>query len=170
MKTRESVERRGTRRAGRPGFTAVELIFVMLIAGILMSLATPRFREYVNRREAINARQAFMMAAARARAAAVERGDVVVLMTRVQGDSVFVLSGDWTDTLERIDYRNGEIRADILLSESLDPFRICYTPRGFVHPSCQDGGSLPVLIGFSTRNGADTVGAVINAVGQVEPQ
>jgi prepilin-type N-terminal cleavage/methylation domain-containing protein len=170
VSTQKGVQRCQARKTGRPGFTAVELVFVMLIAGVLMGLAIPSFREYANRREVMNARQAFMMAAARARASAVERGDVVVLMVRIYRDSVFVLSGDWTDTLEVIDYRTGEIRADILLEDTPAPFRICYTPRGFVHPSCQDGGYLPALIGFRHWNGGDTVWAVINAVGQVEPQ
>jgi prepilin-type N-terminal cleavage/methylation domain-containing protein len=34
----------------RRGFTAVELVFVMLIAGTIMGLAMPAFREYRNRR------------------------------------------------------------------------------------------------------------------------
>ncbi len=169
MITREDANRRCARR-GRPGFTLVELLFVVLIAGILMSFAMPAFREYISRREVINARTAFMMAATRARAAAVERGDVVVLMTRIYRDSVFVMSADGADTLEVIDYRNGEIKANILLNNTPAPFRICYLPRGFVHPSCQDGGYLPATIGFTNWSGADTVWAGINAVGQVEPR
>jgi hypothetical protein len=110
------------------------------------------------------------MAAARARAASVERGDVVVLMVRIYRDSVFVMNADWTDTLEVIDFRGGETRADILLDGTPAPFRLCYVPRGYVHPSCQDGKYLPAKIGFTTWAGADTAWAVINAVGQVQPQ
>lgn len=168
--SRQHAERRRARRHPRPGFTMVELLFVILIAGILMSFALPAFRTYANTREVMNARHAFMMSAARARAAAVERGEVVVLMVRISGDSVFVMNGDWTDTLEVIDYRNGETRADILLDDTPDPFRICYMPRGFVHPSCQDGEELPARIGFMGRSGADTAWATISAVGQVESQ
>ena len=170
MITGNNAQKRGVRRRGRPGFSLVELLFVILIGGILMSFGVPAFREYTNRREVINARHAFMMSAARARAASVERGEVVVLMTRIYRDSVFVMSDDGTDTLEMIDYRNGEIRADILLDGTPAPFRICFVPRGFVHPSCQDGEYLPARIGFTNWHGADTVWAMINAVGQVEPQ
>lgn len=168
--SRQHAERRRARRHARPGFTIVELLFVILIAGILMSFAVPAFREYNSRREVINARHAFMMSAARARAAAVERGEVVVLMVRIYRDSVFVMNADWTDTLEMIDYREGEIRADIILEDTPAPFRICYMPRGFVHPSCQDGEYLPTSIGFTNWTGADTTWATISAVGQVEPQ
>jgi type II secretory pathway pseudopilin PulG len=157
-------------RSDRRGFTTIELVFVVLIAGTIMGLAMPAFREYQNRRIVMNARHAYMMSAAPARAAASERGEVIVLMTRIFRDSVFVMNGAGTDTLEMIDFRGGETRADILLDGTPAPFRICYMPRGFVHPSCQDGQYLPAKIGFTTWAGADTAWAIINAVGQVQPQ
>lgn len=156
-------------KGGRPGFTAVEIIFVMIIAGVLMSLALPAFREFRTAQEVMNARHAFMMQASRARAAAVERGEPVVLMVRIYRDSVFVMSPTMADTIEIIDYRGGETQADILLDNTPAPFRLCYMPRGFVHPSCLDAEYLPARIGFTTWSGADTAWAVINAVGQVEP-
>lgn len=169
MSIQHGAERRGHRGARR-GFTAIELVLVLVIAGVLAGLSMPAFRQYRNQREVMNARHAFMMQAARARASAVERGDVVLLVTRIYRDSVFVLSADWSDTLEVIDFRGGETRADIILEGTPAPFRLCYVPRGFVHPSCQDGEYLPAKIGFANWNGSDTAWAVINAVGQVEPQ
>lgn len=169
MSTQEQLQRRPAWKPDRRGFSAVELVFVMLIAGTLMGLAMPAFRSYRNQREVMNAQHAYQMVAARARAAAVERGDVVILMTRIYRDSVFVMSGDMSDTLEVLDFRNGETRADILLDGTPAPFLICYMPRGFAHPSCKDGEYLPAKIGFTTWAGADTAWAVINAVGQVEP-
>lgn len=161
---------RAARRRG--GFTVVELLFVVMIAGILMSLAVPAFHDYIDRRGVMNARSAFSMAAARARAAAVERGDMVILMVRIYRDSVFVMSADEADTLEVIDYRStGDSPADILVDGTPAPLRLCYSPRGFIHPSCKDGEFVPRTIGFESRNGTgETAWAVINAAGQVEPQ
>lgn len=162
---RKTEAKRYPRQPG--GFTAVELLVVVLVAGILGGLAFPRFARYRSQRESINARDAFGYAAARARAAAVGRGDVVVLMIRPHGDSVVVMSGDAEDTLEVIDYVRGETTADVVMAGGLPaPFRICYVPRGFAHPSCGNGDRLPVRVGFANRS--DTLWSVISGVGQVQ--
>lgn len=152
---------------GRWGFSVIELLIALVIAGALLGMAFPRFDHYRSVRAAVNARDAFTMAAARARSAAVEKGDVVVLMIRPYHDSVFVMTGDAQDTLEVLDYRSGQFPADLLMDTGLPaPFRICYLARGFAHPSCGDGEHLPVKLGFRT-NGV-TMWSDINATGQVE--
>lgn len=151
--------------AARTGFTLIELLFVLLIAGILGTLAFPRFSEYQKKRQLMNAQNAFTLAAARARASAVERGDVVLLWVQPESDRITVLSGDGVDTMLVVDLKGGEIRADVLLSSAMT---FCYLPRGFAHPSCGNGASLPRRIGFG--NTADTVWSTISAVGQVQPE
>lgn len=150
--------------SARPGFTMVELLIVVLIAGILGTVAFPGFSQYRQRREAMNAQDAFTGAASRARAAAVQRGEVVLLWVRPDADQTLVLSSDGADTILRLDLGGGEIRAD-LIGMGLT---VCYLPRGYAHPSCGDGASLPQRIGFG--NPVDTVWSVINAVGQVQEQ
>lgn len=150
-------------RPARRGFTLIELLFVVLIAGILGTLAFPRFSEYQKRRQLMNAQTAFTLAAARARAAAVERGDVVLLWVQPDADRVTVLSGDGVDTMLVLDLREGEVRADL---QARSPLTICYLPRGFAHPACGSGGSLPDSVAFV--NGSGTVWSVVSPVGQVE--
>lgn len=170
--TRNSSAKRRSCRPARRGFTIVELLIVVFIGGVLMALAMPAFRQYTNQRNVINARHAFMMSASRARAAAVERGEPVVLMVRIYRDSVFVMGSGGADTLEMVDYRGGDIRANILLNGTPAPFRLCYMPRGFVHPSCEHGEYLDgeLDIGFTNWSGTDTAWAVISAAGQVRPK
>jgi len=124
----------------------------------------------------MNARNVLVMSAARTRAAAVERGEPTIMMIRIYRDSVFVMSGaktgsdEWADTLEVMGFNDGDISGDIILEDTPAPFILCYVPRGFVHPSCEDGKYLPVKVGFVAPSGSDTAWAVINAVGQVEPK
>jgi hypothetical protein len=135
----------------------------MLIAGVLGAMAFPAFTKFMSRREVINARDAFVMMAARARALAVERGDVVVLRVPLNADSVLIISGDGADTLEVLNLADGETIASVVVPSSLT---ICYVPRGFAHPGCGTGNLLPVTVQFT--NGAHTIQAEINAIGQVE--
>lgn len=161
MSSHSAVESRG-RRTARPGFTIVELLFVMLIAGVLGALSIPQFSKYMSRRNVINASDAFRLSAARARAAAVERGDVVVLLVRPGQDSVLVMSADETDTLEVLDFRAGETVVDLVAASALV---ICYVPRGYAHPGC-GSPALPQDVKFIGAR--DTVLVKINGVGQVE--
>lgn len=151
----------------RAGFSMVELLFVLLIAGILGTLAFPSFKSYLSHRALVNARTAFTAAAARARAAAVERGDVVVLRVLPTADAVHVMSADGADTLMTLDLADGEMTADLLREGG--NLTVCYLPRGFAHPSCGDGASLPQQVGFRNAAGNE-LWASISAVGQVEHQ
>lgn len=151
--------------ARRPGFTMIEVLIVLLIGGIMMAIAIPQSGKFLSKRAAANARDAFVFSAARARAAAVERGDVVVMVVRPAGDSVTVMSADAADTLHVLDLRGGETKADLLAEAVL---RVCYMPRGFAHPSCGSGSSLPKAVGFAGKQ--DTLWSVLNAVGQVQRQ
>lgn len=149
----------------RSGFTTIEVMVVMVLAGVLVGLAVPQFNSFMSRRQVINARDAFSLTAARARAAAVERGDVVVLQAKVGTDSVVVVSANGADTLQVLDLVAGETTASVIVENTLT---ICFVPRGFAHPACGTGNLLPARVGFS--NGSTTLWSVMNAVGQVEKQ
>ncbi|MFP4623118.1 MAG: type IV pilin protein [Gemmatimonadota bacterium] len=167
-------QRRNTLRR-RAGFTTIELLIVVLVGSLLAGIAVPRFKGYIDRRNAMNARSALVMSAARARAAAVERGEVVVMMIRIYRDSIFVMAGEqvgsasWTDTLEVTGFHDGDIRGDLLIDGTPAPLKICYLPQGYAHPSCEHGSYLPVDVDIVSANGGDTVSARITPVGHVEP-
>ena len=152
-------------RSQRPGFTVVELLLVLMIAGVLGTIAVPQFASFMARRSVVNARDNFALSASRARAAAVERGDVVVLFVRPYQDSIVVMSADMTDTIEVLNFRDGEIQVDVVAPTAV---MVCYLPRGFAHPGCGSGNSLPRAIGFAFNS--DTLYSIINAIGQVERQ
>lgn len=148
----------------RPGFTLIELVIVILIGGLLAALAVPPLGAYVEGRNRVQARDAFMMVAARARAAAVEEGDFVLMTISSTGDSVVVTSQRDGAMIDVLRLYSGARKADIVGDGE---FTVCYSPRGFAHPSCQDGADLPHLVGFASGGG--TAWARLT-LGQVEVQ
>lgn len=146
----------------RSGFSLLELIIVVMVGGILAGLAAPPITSYWSGRQMIQARNAFILASAGARSTAVELGDLVVMSVYPEGDSIV-----WTDRAGNlIDVLELEIdgtRADLVGPE----ISVCYMPRGYVHPTCRDGGDLPASVGFA--RGGDTLWAEIT-LGQVHAQ
>lgn len=143
----------------------VELLFVIVIAAILMGMAVNGANGYVSRRGTMNARDAFLFLAMRARASAIERGRRVSLHLDAAADRAAIYEGcDATGTpLETYDFSE-DFEIDVLLSAEQQE-RICYTPRGFAREP--DG---QVYSGFTVgfARGPDTARAVVRALGQVE--
>lgn len=146
----------------RPGFTLIELVLVLVIGGILAAVAIPPVSSYLQNRHMIQARDAFIMMAAQARAAAMEEGDYVLMTVSPDDDDVVVTRRDGT-VLHTLDFTTG--RTTDLLGDA--EITICYTPRGFAHPACLDGGELPETFGFTS--GGDTVQAQLT-LGRARPQ
>lgn len=152
----------------RPGFTVLEMVVVMLIGAVLTGIAMSRVSDYVDRRGARNARDAFVYLAARARALAIERGRTVRLEVDPAGDRAWLVAPDGSggiDTLESVAYM-GEFRADVATSAG-GAVRVCYTPRGYALGTCN---SFPmdttVRVTFRRAVYADSV--TVRPLGQVE--
>lgn len=141
----------------------VELLFVLLIAGILMAVAFPRFNDYMQHRQLVNARSAVMTMAARARSLAVARGDAVKLRLSPTDEKVTVVNFMETDTYETLDLAAGDIRADLVAPGDVT---ICYVAGGFADPGCSAG--LPTEITVGVRNASGTLDFNVNLAGQIQ--
>lgn len=146
----------------RPGFSLIELVLVLMIGGILAAVAIPPMSSYLQSRHAMQARDSFIMMAAQARAAALEEGDYVLMTVSPANDDVVVMRRDGT-VLHSLDLSTGR-RADL---QGDGTITICYTPRGFAHPGCLDGGSLPATFQFTSAG--NTTAAQLT-LGRARPQ
>ncbi len=75
-------------RSGRAGFSLIELLIVVVIIGILVSLASPRIRRAWFRAEVISARNAMANMYSTARLTALQTGRTVTLHR--QGNLIFI--------------------------------------------------------------------------------
>jgi prepilin-type N-terminal cleavage/methylation domain-containing protein len=113
------------------GFTLIEVLIVIVVGGILAGIAIKEVGPASGRASVQQARNVFNGMAARARAHAIERGQMTLLVVDAQADSVSIVAGG--DVLETVHFRGGmgiDIRAPAAET------RICMTPRGFAEPSC----------------------------------
>lgn len=150
-------------RGGRAGFTLLELIVVMMIAAVLISIAVPQFRQYLERRSVINARDTFGMMAARARAASIERGENVWLTIDPDAGVVRVDTVAGAAPLDMMDLSDGDIRA---MMDGTTVTTVVFTPRGFADPGSSTG--LPKDVQFT--NGSASATVTITPIGRVQRQ
>lgn len=85
-------------RARARGYTAVELLFTMAIAGIVMALAVPNFRDFIQNNRAAEEANALVGALALARNEAVTRGIPVTVCSSADNATCVVGNAgtDWT--------------------------------------------------------------------------
>lgn len=119
------------------GFTLIEVLIVIVIAGILTSMAIKGFGATSTALAARQARNVFSSMAARARAQAIESGMTTVLLASPAGDSVMIL-GQGGKIVENVRFRE-EMNVDI--RSTVGDFRICMSPRGFADTDCSSFSS-----------------------------
>lgn len=148
-------------RADR-GFTAVELIFVLVILAGLAAIFVPALGRTEPRKSVTSARNAFASLHATARASAIQYGRT----TRLQISSPSRVWVEVTNSAGRIDTLGRMLHLDLEFNKvRVSPSRtLCYGPRGLpVQPA---GCNAPaVTIVFSKSNVADSV--IISAAGRL---
>lgn len=147
-------------KRGPPGFTVVELVFAILIGGILTSIAIATFNGAYGGYVVRGARDSFVAMHARARAQAIELGENVILDIHSAGDSVSIRTegGDLLESLRFDEQRQVEL---LPAGTSL---QLCLSPRGYADESCTSFTS-PKRLEF--WHNADSVGVGILPLGQL---
>lgn len=164
MHIRRQDERlRGAKK--RPGFTAIELVVAVVVAGVLAGIAIPQISKQTSRRAALNARDAFVATASQARAAAIRAGEEVLMEIDKGNDQARVTRRrDGSTMAAPLDLRQGTLRGQIV---GTGVVTLCYSPRGFVLPSCTNHPAADSIIGFASPQGRDTAWARIT-IGRAE--
>lgn len=135
----------------------VELLFVLLLAGVILAVGSRETGRLSNQWAATSARDAVVTTALVARSSAMERGRPVYLWVRP--DSGWVRVGVAMDTLFQ-EVRMSEYSVT-MLGNDLD---LCYTPRGYAAAGCSSVSSA-VRLGF--RRGGQTEELVVMPLGQM---
>lgn len=120
------------RGTGTAGFTMLEIVLVVAIAAILTSVALRGFGVVVSQIATNDARRSFAAMQARARANALERGEVSRLRVDPTGDSVWITGS--SGTIERVNFATSR-EVDIQSSEA-GITTLCINPRGFGDIRC----------------------------------
>jgi prepilin-type N-terminal cleavage/methylation domain-containing protein len=130
------------------GFTLIEVVITIVIGVILTSIAIKGFGEIGNQTAARSARQTFASLHARARAHAIERGQIVRLLVDATGDSVWITRD--TEVLESVRFAE-EYAVDI--QSSPDRFTLCMNARGFADTDCNSfSSSVRVVFSRGTQD------------------
>lgn len=154
-------------KVARPGITLIELIIVLVIGGVLTGVAFSQMGRNAARQEARNARDAFVVLASRARAAAIETGSVVRLEVDLGDGTARVLPGrsGSSDPIERKSF-SAEHGVQLTAAGAAgSTVIVCYSPRGYA-VSCENSIDDDVTLTF--RRVDHSFDALIRPLGQVE--
>ncbi len=145
----------------RHGFTMIELVIVLLIGGILTSIALAGFNNARGPYAVRGARDSFVALHARARAHAIELGENIALNVSSAGDSASINRADGT-LIESIRF---DEERNVELLPAGTSFRLCLSPRGFADVDCNSFQNTTVTVEF--WHNADSTRVEILPMGQV---
>lgn len=156
------------------GFTMIELVVVILIGGILTSIAFTGVQSVRSRTAVEGAKRVYMTWHQRARSMAIERGETVIMVVYVGGDSTALLRREGTDTIwSDIQKFDEELGVDLRTQGNVS-FYTCMTPRGYADLSCGSWGATnPAFqatfsdtVRLQFWQGADSASVLILPLGQ----
>ena len=133
------------------GFTVIELMVAIVLAGILVQMAVKGFGMVSSQLAAREARSVFESMVARTRAQAIESGFTTALLADAAGDSVMILANGRIVETIRFQERMG---VDIQAPQQVT--RLCMNPRGFASPGCNSFNTA-VEMSFVSGAGAEKV-------------
>ena len=140
------------------GFTLIEMVIVVMVGIVLSGIGLLALQGVQGRAAARQARQVFASLHARARANAIEMGQLVRLNVDRDTDSVWVDRGATRVETMRFD---DELGVDIQGSGTLT---LCMNPRGFAETSCNSFSTTQTLF---FEAGGDTAAVEIRTMGQL---
>lgn len=140
-----------TTRRPRRGFTLIEVLVVIMVGAILVVITLTQFGRASDRLAIQQAERTFESMLARARAMAVETGQLTRLNMHSAGDSLWIVrDGRTFNTVHMED----ELGVDIRFSDGTAT--ICMGPRGYAEESCTSITS-PMTIEFSINGEASSL-------------
>jgi prepilin-type N-terminal cleavage/methylation domain-containing protein len=144
---------------GRGGFTAIEMVVVVMLVAVLASISLRSFGSVLTGTNVRSALQTIQSVHAQARARAIERGQLSRFVIDATNDRVSVVVGN--DTIETVNI-GSNFDVDIQLATST--ITLCMSPRGFGEADCNsfDGAQRIAL-----TSGAETVTLVLFPLGQM---
>jgi prepilin-type N-terminal cleavage/methylation domain-containing protein len=142
----------------RSGFTVIELLWVIVIMGVMGALAIPRIRGALQKQNVRSARVAGVAHIVKARAAAVQRGCRATVHVRSSGliwVTACKTAGPGIDTLGSVDDLHERYGVTLLTTRD----SVQFDPRGL-----SLGNQTDTVV---VRNAVATDSIVVNAVGRV---
>lgn len=159
---------RPRRGAGlRAGFTIIELVVIIVIMGILMTYAIPRFQSTRAQRTARNARDVFVWNAQRARARAIQTGNTYLYELDPLTEKAWIVKRNPTlpsDTLLTVNFSIGYEAT--VSTASNNRITLCYNPRGYAFQCSANSPTSSVEVTFT--NATYTSAARIKPMGQIQ--
>jgi len=149
------------------GFTLIEIVFVVLIASILTTMAFSGFRNIQTRFAVRGAKVMYATLQQRARSMAVEMGETVLFYVDTAGDSAYIVrNGVTTDVARFAEVMNVDLRA------SQSTYFLCMTPRGYADYECGSyTGSFTATTNFTIQlqfwQGTDSTSVLVLPMGQL---